>query len=120
MDPNNVHFKKSVESVKRLQTIDVNAWTNIPFPVCDAIEDLQNLIYYHENNHQRQNKVLLDIIHLMSYNTEVIETRVSEYTNTVNDKCGMIYRSVLHEKDLMSKEAAELSKKYAYEYGLDF
>lgn len=87
----------------------VKEWTNIPFPVCDAIEDLNTMVNFYDTKGLKQNKVLLDIVHLISYNSEVMEGRLDDVASVLNEKCAMIYRSVLHEKQLMLAEADRLS-----------
>ena len=77
-DASKPEVRRSMNAQTELNQVNVREWTNIPFPLCDAIENIIQCANLLDAKSGKGTKVLQDIIHLNVFNTEVLEGRIEE------------------------------------------
>ena len=76
LDPNSSDVKKRLQSLSQLRNINTKFWNNIPPQICDAIALLQNSSQHETEFFNKQNNTLREMLHLLTYNIEVIADRI--------------------------------------------
>lgn len=112
LDPNSSDVKKRLQSLSQLRNINTKFWNNIPPQICDAIALLQNSSQHETEFFNKQNNTLREMLHLLTYNIEVIADRIDTRVEIMAQRQLLAFQGA----QALTEQAVVRSGEYCREY----